>query len=55
MVSASVEKLFNSLRPHLTSVESFSASDGDLSDWYVHQAHSHTTASKRSPSLICSL
>ena len=33
MVAASVEKLYNSLRPCLDSVEAFSASDGELSDW----------------------
>jgi hypothetical protein len=33
MMAASVEKLYNCLRPCLQSVDSFSASDGDLSDW----------------------
>jgi hypothetical protein len=33
MMSVSVEKLFNALRPCVRTMDTFSASDGDLSDW----------------------
>jgi hypothetical protein len=39
MVAVPVEKLFESIKPHVSNAEAFTDADGELSDWCVSSIH----------------